>query len=165
MNRQETDTDHTPSACNEFRERISSQSDDRGSDAIAWRRHALACGACASFEANLRSVHIDLGLVRGTPIRDLWPEIAMKLASTPTHKRPVRTIGTRAAMAAVGAGIMWSSLAFISQRSGASTHRGLERSLAALSLVSTTPDEIVHTDSVPEVRLLARIAGNNGEQR
>jgi hypothetical protein len=167
MNDHDSDTRHSFCSCDEFRERISYHIDDLDSESVAWRRHALACEACATFESNLRNVHIDLGLVRGTPVRNLWPDIAAKVASTPRRAAPVRGFVVRTAVTAAGALIMWSALALMSKRAGSQAEGkdDLARALATLWVVSTTPDELVHTDSVPEVRLLGLISDRGGDQR
>ena len=167
MNDPDSDIRPSPSACDEFRERIANWIDSPDSETDAWRRHARACPACAVFEANLRSVETDFGLMRGTPVRDLWPQIEMKLAATPVRAGPVRKFGMRAVAAAAAALAVWSTLAYFSQHGDSNTleEDGLARAVGMLSTLSATPNELAQRDSIPEVRLLARISDRNGEQR
>jgi hypothetical protein len=151
-------------ACRAFRARISAQLDGIEADDAATRRHVLACGACEAFERGARSAQSELRALRGTPVRDLWPELA---ARARPRRFVHRRIALRAAAAIVAAVATWGALALVAARGrGPSTGRdGLERALAALSAASTTPDEFQQRATVPELQLLAELSNRKDERR
>ena len=148
-----------PGDCGEYRDRASAVHDGEpvGTERDrAWRRHALSCDACKEFDRRLSEVAGDLAAIRGTPVRDLWPE----LRRASSRARPARTrTSAGLAVAAAGALATWGTLSWLAgdRAPGVDRALGVERALAAIASESSDQVELARLLETPELRLLARL--------
>lgn len=173
MNDHELDPDRNGHAdvCAEYRDRISAAHDgelvvaDSPEADVVLRRHALLCEACREFERRLPGIGADLAVLRGTPVRDLWPALSEKAARTGGFARPRASAAFAAA--AAGALATWGLLSWLAaaraRNAGAPT--SVERALATISTEASGQVELARLFDTPELRLLAHLGAAKEDVR
>jgi len=159
---------HAASPCTEYRDRASALHDGELVEPLedaASRRHALLCEACREFERRLPDVSTELSLLRGTPVRDVWPALRDEAGRVrrPARARP----GAALAAAAAGALATWGILSWLAAeraRQGAAP-ASLERALATIASESSNQVELARLLDTPELRLLAHLGAVKEDDR
>ncbi len=157
--------------CAEYRDRVSAAHDGEllgaeGSDVdVLLSRHALLCESCREFERRLPGVAAEFAVLRGTPVRDLWPALSDEAARTRGFARPRAS----AALAAAAAGALatWGLLSWLAaehaRQAGAAS--SVERALATISSESSGQAELARLFDTPELRLLAHLGAAKEDVR